>query len=281
MSVSSFSDEILTCMLSNSEKLFLKMELKLSSKIVGEMLQIIKNTIPHIDKNKLSSKFIELQDSIEVEFSKKSKHYENVIKQLQKSVRKTIKYNLSESHKTFETSSRYEKMDQRKNSWRIVELLRRITLKGSTDDEEKLIGISFAYLGLINGIYRLSLQDCYAWHRLGEGDSVDPQSLKNMEVADIYDYFNTKKLPMHYFNGLDLIVRNAVGHSNFHYDKDKQRMIYVDQPKNSTKVKISEYNFLEMAENYTNLEVVYHAVLLLNQESLISTSCDVLTKRYP
>ena len=282
MSIQDFPDEIFFQFFDNSSKLFSKMNLKLSAKITLEMKDLIIKTIPHVDSNRLKQKFIDLQDTIQVEFSKNSTHHENIIKQLQGSVRKTLKTNLNESHKTFEVSSRYEKTEQRKNSWRVVELLKRMTLRGAQDDEDKLIGISYAYLGLVNGIFRLSLQDCYAWQRLGNGDSVDPELLKNMEVADIYDYYKNNNLPMNYFNGLDPVVRNAVGHSNFHYDTQKQRMIYTDEPKDTTKsAKTSEYNFQEMVENYDKLEAVYHVVLLMNQTLLISTAGDVLVKRYP
>lgn len=281
MSISSIPDERLLEYLDTAQKLFSKMDLKSSAILVREMKHIIETTKPKIDKNKLNKKFIDLQDTIDVEFSKKGTHHEKIIKQLQHALRTTLTKNLSNYQRVFQDNTKMEKVQQRSDSYRNTELLKSMVIKSATTDEERLIGISYAYLGLVNGIYRLSLHDCYALQKLSQDESVDPEAVKNMEVADIKDYFTTKGLPMDYFDGLDTIVRNAVGHSNFHYDSTKERMTYIDEPNNPTKKRIMEYSFAEMVENYEKLESLYSAILIINQLINVSSTCKELSDRYP
>ena len=275
-SVRDLSDEILLGWFDNSHKLFKKMNLKLSSAYPLTMKEEIKKTLPSLDASKFERWFRDLQDTIDVEFSKKGKHQEDVIKFLQGKVRRTLKTNLAESQKVFERSIRYERAQQRMYSWANLNTLRKITVKGSDNDQEKLVGISYAYAGLITGIYRFSLQDCYAWQRLASIEKIDSDKLSNMEVLDIHNYFKTQNLSLVCFDGLDITVRNAVGHSNFKFDKDKQKMIYIDEKSG----KISEYTFIEMVENYQKLETVYLAILCMNQLMAVSTCLTVLIKRY-
>jgi len=294
MKVEDLPDEQFYGILDNAIKIFDKFDLKLSSIIVKEMKDIIQKTIPHIDRAKLNSKFTDLQDTLEVEFSNKGEYPAKVIKYLQGKVRATLKTNLDEMYKTFETSSRYENTAQRMHSWHAIELLRKITVKGAQGEPEenhmRLVGISFAYLGAVNGVYRLSLQDCYAWERLANGESVDPEDLKKLEVKDVYDYFKTQNKPLLYFEGWDTTIRNAVGHSNFRYDKEKQKMIYIDEITQQTesaagiptnKKRESEYSFDEMIEIYLKLETLYYTIIMMNEILLISAAGFTLANRYP
>ena len=294
MSVADLPDEQFFEYLDHAKKIFAVFDMKLCSIITEEIKDIIQKTIPHIDKQKLESKFHDLQDTLEVEFSKKGEYQKKVIKHIQGKYRVTLKTNLNEMQNTFEVSSRYEKTSQRMHSWHAIELLRKITVKGSKDEPEedhmRLIGISYAYLGLVNGVYRFSLQDCYAWERLANGEAVDPETLKNLEVNDVLDYFKTQNKPLLYFEGLDSTVRNAVGHSNFQYDKVTQKMIYTDEiPREmdtatgilTNQKHESKYSFDEMFENYLKLESVYYAIILLNEILMISAAGFTLTNRYP
>ena len=281
MSMSSVPEPILYQWLANAGKLLNAMDLKLSSITVNNIQNQIKTETPKINYSELNKKFRDLQDTVEVEFSKRGLHSQNVLVQLQKAVRVTISKNLQESQKTFEVNSVMETWEKRRKSYLICEKLRQIVLRSKPDEEERLIGISFAYLGLVNGVFRLALQDCYAWQRLSKGGSINSNWLKRQEIHDMHRYFKDNFLPLYYFYGWDSIVRNAVGHSNFYYDGTTQKMTYINEPNDPAKFSVSEYDFLQMVENVEQMLTVYHADLLMMQTLLVSSCCTEFAKRYP
>ena len=158
--------------------------------------------------------------------------------------------------------------------------LREMVLRNSISDEEKFIGLSYAYLGLVDGIYMLSLRDCFLWHKLANQDHINTGKIQNMDPSGIYDYFSKKKFPLFYFDGWDKTVRNAVTRSSFHFDFEKQKMIYEDWNKTSKTSTISGYFFNEMVENYDKLESLYYAILVINQLTNLNDTILTFSNRY-
>jgi hypothetical protein len=281
MSLSDVNDSSLFKWLTTSMNLLDKLfKFKASALIIKEMKQQLENEIPNINENELNRKFTNLQDTLEVEFCKRGDYSKSIFLYLQKKVRKTMKTNLAEYQKTFGVSSHMDRSEQRHRMYKILEKLRTTTLRGAKDEEDKMIGISFAYLGLVNGVYRFALQDCYRYELLANGQTVDPEYITKLEIHNIYCYYSDNNLPLDYFDGWNSTVRNAVGHSNFFYDEMKQKMIYVDEPNEPAKKQVSEYDFDEMADNYRKLLEVYYAVLIFDQMVLVSSSCFELERRY-
>lgn len=262
-------------------KLLANLHLKLSSITARNMKTQIESQIPRINRATLNQQFIDLQDTVEVEFNKRGIYSKNVLTQLQTAITTAIRENLEEVHKTFQINSVIEKWDQRRRAFRISDKFREIILRGHKDDEDRLIGISYAYLGFTNGVYRFSLQDCYAWERLAMGESVDPEQLSNIEINDVYEYYKRNDLPLFYFHGWDSTIRNAVGHANLSYDDITQKMTFINEIRDRSKKKVSEYEFIELVENYEKILDVYHAVLVMAQINVVSSVCFELARRYP
>ena len=85
-----------------------------------------------------------------------------------------------------------------------------------------------------------------------------------MDVEQILDYYKTKE-DLLYFEGYDSIIRNAVAHSNFKYDKTTKKMTYVNEKRvkqedgsNPLKRSVSEYDFNDVYERYEKIKSLYH-----------------------
>jgi len=190
--------------------------------------------------------------------------------------RKSMRINRINAITIINDNLKLDKNEQRTHSYRNLQLLKKIVLNGATDDEERLIGISYAYLSLVDGIYTTSLRDCYVWQRLSENLPVDSSAIVKMSVSGIRDFFKNQSLPLHYFDGWERTVRNAVAHSSFKYDLATQVMQYEDIYGNQI-----EHTFTEMVENYEKLESVYPAVLVVNHTLAINDVLDEFIHRYP
>ena len=281
MSIENVSDNTLFNWLETSPRLLNSLNLRLSSITANTIIQQIRSEIPSINGSTLNRQFHDLQDKVDVEFSRRSVYSRNIFLQLQRSVRRSLATNLREAQTTFQTNTRLDRWEQRRRAYRIIDKFRNTVLRGHQDNEDKLIGISYAYLSLANGIYRFCLQDCYAWERLGRGESVDPDSLVHFEIHEIYNYYKDNGLPMFYFHGWDPTIRNAVSHANLNYDEATQKMTFVNEPREVDKKRVSEYEFLEIVENYEKILEIYQLVLVMNQVLSISSGCVEFIRRYP
>jgi len=281
MSIENIPDDTLFNWLQTSPRLLNSLNLRSSSITANNIIQQIRREIPHINGTTLNQQFHDLQDSVDVEFSRRSVYSRNILVQLQRSVRRSLSTNLREAQITFQTNARLDRWEQRRRAYRIIDKFRNTILRGYQDEEDKLIGISYAYLSLTNGIYRFCLQDCYAWERLGRGESVDPNALVHFEVHEIYNYYKDNGLPMFYFHGWDTTIRNAVGHTNLNYDEATQKMTFVNEPRETDKKKVSEYEFVEIVENYEKILEIYQLVLIMNQVLSVSSGCVEFLRRYP
>ena len=324
MSISDEPDSKLFGWLSNSASLLehpdLK-DLKRSKIIIDNIQEQIKTEIPKINSTTLNEKFKNLQNALKEEFSQRGEHSKNVFMQLRDSVLKTWKTNLEESQKIFENNTQYDERYKRMDSYSIYNTFIQFISRSNPSKEELFVGISFAYSHLVNGIYASALRDCYAWKKLSLGKPLDESEgaswFKQQEIHNIYDYFKGNSLPLHYFNGWNRIVRNAVAHSNFRYDKTTQKMTYVNDPIgskvsvhvvpsargstharrpppcvkigfsaepreqiHSKKYKTTDYDLSDIEEKIEQLLAVYWAVLVTNTIAVVSSCCKEFSQRY-
>ncbi len=298
MSIDQFDDDVFLKWLDQSVEFFKtsRIDLKATALEVTNIINVIKTTKPHIDKNKLQSFFSTLQDTIDVEFSKKGSYEEKILKKLQGQVRRSLKKHLLAMQKAFETSERYERVNQRMYNSHNVEILKHVVTRDpkipvesdELEKEQQFVGLSYAYASLVNGVFRFTLQDCITWEKVSNGETADPKEIANMEIYSIYEYYK-KKNDLLYFEGFNPIVRNAVAHSNFQYDSSTQIMSYVDEtmkkdPKTGTEFasrRTASYDYAQMVENYHKIEKIYELIIVFNRLLLISTSCTKLCERHP
>ena len=219
MSISNVLNSWLFDRLSNAASLLEDTDLKRSKIIVDNIQKQIKTEIPKINSTTLNEKRENLLNTIKEEFSQHGKHSKDVFTQLLDSVLKALEKNPEESN-ILQNNTHIDERYRRGRQYQIYKKLR----------EESLIEISIAYSQLVSGVYASALRDCYAWKILSLGKSVDANRLKQQGIRDIHNYFKDNSFPLHYFNGWDPTVRNAVAHSNFYYDDTTRKMTYVNDP---------------------------------------------------
>ena len=275
MSVDTKTDPELLMILEQSSQVFHKIGLTGSTQILDGINTYIGSKIPNsLDKNHVTNEFKNLQGSIHRELST-TPHKGKCIAFLLTAFRKSLTNHHQESFEIINNNLRIDKQEKRVRSYRNLQLLKKIVLQGASNDEEKLIGISYAYLSLVDGIYATSLLECYVWDRISRNLPVNIESVYRMSIANVYDYFKNQSLPLHYFDGWDVKVRNAVAHSSFKFDSVRSKMVY------EATTGTSEYDFNEMVENYEKLESLYPAVLSTIQTTAINDVLQEFVRRYP
>ena len=266
-----------------------RIEMKATANVVDNIIILIKKTISSIDREKLSKLFTTLQDTIEVEFSKKGEYENKIIARLHNQLRISMKNHLTNMLNAFETSKRYERNSQRRISNHNLETLKYLVIREPQVDIEKtFIGMSYAYANLISGIFRFVLQDCYTWEKVSVGEIVDPEVIVDMDVPDFYNYYKQKN-DLLYFEGYDPIVRNSVAHSNFEYDSQSQEMTYVNESEQGTSPvglttsnrKTVTYGFEQILENFHKIEKIYELIMITNQILMVNTCILKLVERHP
>ena len=274
MSVNTKSDPELLKMLDQTSHLFHIAGLPHSSQILDKISRYISGKIPNsLDENYNTDEFKKFQDSTHIEFSTTS-HRGNCSSFLLTTFRKSMKNHHPESVEIINNNLRIDKQEKRYRSYHNLQLLKKIVLNGATNDEERLIGISYAYLSLVDGIYTTSLLECYVWDRISRNLPVNIESVYRMSIANVYDYFKNQSLPLHYFDGWDIKVRNAVAHSSFKFDATRNKMIY------ESTTGISEYDINEMIENYEKLESIYPLVLGIISTTAVNDILGEFIHRY-
>lgn len=291
MSIDDFGDEVFLEWLQDCAKLFRsqRLEMEATAVVVDEILELINRTMSKIDQDGLKKLFTKYQNTMEIEFSNKGDYEKKIVIKLLDQSRKALTNYLTNTQNAFETSKRYERVKQRMNSNHNVETLRYLVIRDpQVDLEKRFIGLSYAYANFVNGVFRFSIQDCYTWEKISNGDNVDPDDIADMEVADIHNYYNQKS-DLLYFEGFDSVVRNAVAHSNFEFDPITGEITYVAEGRReisptgtlTTNRQTVTYSFEQMVENYQKLEKIYELVLITNQVPKVSTCLAKLTERHP
>lgn len=244
---------------------------------VNEIHEEFQNTIPNsINHTSILSKFHNLQTKSESEFGNTT-HRSNIIRQLQDAIRLTISNNQTEMRHIVNESNVVEIGTMRINALQILRSYEQVIRRGSNTSEERMIGFSFYYMGLVDGVYRNSLRMCYIWEQLSHSHQVDTSRIWQIDVGNIQQYFVTNSFHLGYFEGWNRNVRNAVGHSTFHFDNIKNKMIYEDRRANSI-VELSEPELMDLIEKLSN---VFELLLVQNQIWRVNDICDTFIQRYP
>ena len=146
MSVDTKTDPELLMILEQSSQLFHKIGLTGSTQILDGINTYIGGKIPNsLDKNHVTNEFKNLQGSIHRELSTTA-HKGKCIAFLLTAFRKSLTNHYQESFEIINNNLRIDKQEKRVRSYRNLQLLKKIVLQGASDTEEKLIGISYAYL---------------------------------------------------------------------------------------------------------------------------------------
>lgn len=272
-----------------------RFELESSGLIVKHIINLIRTGIisNHIDLSNIFKMIQSLQESVDTEFSKKGEYEKNVLKKIQDNFKKCLTDYSSEVLDIFQL--RYESLEERVNVYQNIEDLTRLVLRepkspGRLEEEKKrrLIGLSYAYSSLINGIFRDSLQDCYAWERIANGKKITINEIVRKEIGDIYNHYKQVN-DLIYFQGYDSIIKNSVEQSNFTYEQPSGKIIFVDLhysiSKQTGKMDITKNSITqsleEIAEKYERIETLYKITLILNQILMINSAIKILSNRYP
>lgn len=290
MSLDDFKDETFFEWLETCARFFRanRIEMEATATVVDNIINLVKTTIASIDRVNLRQLYTTFQDTIEVEFSKKGQYENKILVKLQDQYRNAIKNYSTNTQNAFETSKRYERHNQRRLSSHNVETLRYlVTREPKVELEQRFIGLSYAYASFINGVFRFTIQDCYTWEKVSNGENVDPDVIADMEVADIHNYYKQKN-DLLYFEGFDSVVRNAVAHSNFEFDSKTGEITYVAEGRRvtsptgtpSTNRQTVTYSFDQMVENYQKLEKIYELIMITNQVLMVNTCLAKLTERH-
>ena len=238
-----------------------------------------------IDPFSIGLKFKSLQNAIVKDFAT-NQYRKKIILKFTSNFRKSMKNNSKGVKQIFDKKRYAVSIARRAHSYRNLTLLRGMVQSCAKDEEQALIGISYAYLSLLEGIFKRSLIDCYVWEKLSKKEKIHTTKLVRMDVSEIYRHFRTNRFGTNYFKGWDRIVRNAIGHSTFHYDPASHKMIYEDLyilTRGNRKIykRTKSCSLNEMIEKYDMAESVYHAIFFTNQILRVNEVCVTLIDRHP
>lgn len=249
-----------------------------STIIVNDMITELSTsiTMTKVSGSSITSKFRNLQTEIKREFGT-STHRKNVMNMLTLAHKNAVTTNLVEVMHVVNEPNVIEITNDRTIAYGIMNAFYQIIMRGSKNNEEKMIGLSFLYLNLVDGVFRNSLRTCLMWEQLSHIHPVDTTTIWNIDIHNIRTYFTTNSLDLSYFMGWNSTIRNAVGHSTFHFDSLTNKMIYEDR-RAGRKEQLTVNELEELVQMLFN---VFETVLLLNQISRVNDVCDTLVKRYP
>lgn len=165
----------------------------------------------------------------------------------------------------------------RMNANRVFTAVNKILLKGSETPYEKTIGLSYAYSAIVEGVYKKSIQDCYAWERIGSGTvGEEPiSSIANTDIGAIIKYYNENSIDKSIFEGYSNTIRNSVAHFTMYYNENTNKMTYKDR-KSGKEITIDRE---ELYQFYTKVWDVYFMVLAKNQLLSINDACANFVQR--
>jgi hypothetical protein len=157
---------------------------------------------------------------------------------------------------------------ERTSAFTVLSRLSTILEKGASNSYESILGLSFSYANIVDGVYKRSVQDCYVIDELSDMRTVDLNNVQHYGVGKILQEYNEKGKDTTIFEGWDDVVRNAVAHVRIEFDEASDKMTYID--KIATRTRASVYAFNELQEKYNKLFDVFSLVLIRNQMWRIS-----------
>ena len=272
-------DNDLLSILQQISTIYSQFNLPNSQNILNDIKNELQNgvTAGRIDKNSINLKYRTLQTTYAQEFSRSDSHRSGVISMLQASMNRALTQNNVETQHVMNEPNVVEIIQRRSRAYGVLRTFRQIIWNGAQTDEEKIIGLSYVYLNLVDGVFRNALRACYIWQQLSRNDPVDTTTLLDTSVNNIRQYFTNTGLPMHYFEGWQGYVRNAVGHTTFHYDTTRNLAVYDDFIAGITTT-LSLQQLIDMCDKLWN---VYEASFLSIQFTRINDVCSTLCDRYP
>lgn len=295
MSLDDFNDEAFIRELDNIFDFFNSplIEMNHTAQKCKKLADEIKSTIPNLDKENIYRQFLEIQDSIKEEFSKKGDYQSKIADKLIGDFEKSKKEHRVDSENAFSTSGSYERTQQSISNYENVNRLEGAILREpkepqpyEKEKEIRFVGISYVYASLVGGIFRFTLQEVYRWTRISNGEKINPDAITDMDVEQIRNYYKAKD-DLLYFEGYEPIIRHAVAHSNFKYDKTTEKITYVNEKRvkqedgsNPLKEFKLECDFIDVHERYEKIKSLYHLTIILKTIWRIETILAHITKRH-
>jgi hypothetical protein len=262
--------------LDSCSNVFTILNLSQCSQIVKEISTEISTAIPNpVNKNSIIQRYKNLQQISISEYSTNA-YKNNIIKKFMDAVRITVSSNRTEMQHILNETNIVEVISQRISAHNALMALRRIIWNGAKTDEEKMIGMSYVYLAIVDGVYRNALRTCYVWEQLSRRDQVNTATITDVDVGKIQQYFTSNGLDLFYFEGWDRNIRNAVGHTTFQYDNTSQKTTYQDL-RAQVIVHLSLDELIEMCDK---LWAVYEITLINNQIWRVNDASFELCNRY-
>jgi hypothetical protein len=152
---------------------------------------------------------------------------------------------------------------ERIEAFTVLTRISNILEHGARDPYEKILGLSFSYAHIVEGVFKRSVQDCYLIHELSEMKAVNVDEVQHWGVSQLRQEYEKNGKELTIFDGWDDIVRNAVAHARIRYDEKLEEMTFVDRTKKGTRS--STYGFEKLQQKYNELFDVYCLVLIRNQ----------------
>jgi hypothetical protein len=255
----------------SSIRVFEQLQMHESAKSVQHVMIEAKQKQPN--RPTLNSAFLVLQEDVRKEYSS-SIYRARIYNYITSRVSAAMEDHHDEVVKALNTPGFMQVPKERLHIFQTLNALIRILFAGAKTDSDKALAGSIAYSYAVEGIYKMSVRDCYVWERLGCGQEVDTEKVVGMDIMHVFDYYRKNELEMVIFEGYDNTVRNAVSHATFYYDAAANLTSYEDRRKGAA----VRFSFIEIEDKYQKLKELYQYILIKNVLINVSDACARLLK---
>lgn len=253
--------------LDNSYKVFTARNLTRTATELKKIIDELNSKKP--DYEHINGNFKILQATMIVEYQGKDAHKTQCATFFTKAWRKAIKTNHSGVKKIMNNltfvSNRQNRTKARYTLGKLVMIMHR----GAQTNEDKLIALSLLYMYVIDGIFGKDLRDYYVWDKLAKREPIEVTKLLRMKINELVDYFKTIRTNFLVDSWND-DIRNSIAHASFHYDKNKDKMIYEER----RRVVVNELSLTELQKMYEKLDHVDELLMLVDQVMNVNDCID-------
>ncbi|HEX9830937.1 MAG TPA: hypothetical protein VGA94_04550 [Thermodesulfobacteriota bacterium] len=166
---------------------------------------------------------------------------------------------------------------ERTEAFTVLTRISKILEQGAANPYEKILGLSFSYAHVVEGVFKKSVQDCYLIDEISLMKTISIEEVEHFGIGKIMKEYQKTRRELTIFEGWDDVVRNAVSHARMHYDGKLENMTFVDRTKQ--RIRSSTYSFEQLQEMYMKLFDVFSLVLIRNQIRRISDIIHAISQR--
>lgn len=269
-----YSDAELVEVISSTRIVFESFKMLNTAKYVQFILNEVSR--PEIIRSYLNTTFRGLQFVSERDFGNTG-YRRRIIRYLRMRMKSALMTNIDKVSEMNMNEQVQDGIYDRMNANKIFSTLQKILINGSITKYEKLLGLSYAYAAVVEGVYKKSIQMCYLWERMGTYSLQDDMfsTINEMDIHKIRGYYKRCFVDEAIFDGYNNTIRNAIAHSTIYFNNETNEMLYRD--KRSGKEKSLDVDGLYAL--YEKIWAVYLMILLEDQILRIHDACVNLVER--